>query len=392
MSQRFTDETNRVVALAKAEAKRLGAAAAGPEHLLLGLFLEEGNLAAQVLDQLGLKMRGALDWVERGAVAPAAALPEEVPLAREAREALSFSLAEAVSLESKYVRPEHVLLGLLRLEKGASAELFGATGITLIAARAKVKSRLAAGAGAAKPALKIPWERFTLTARRVVLFANEEAVRMGSGHVGLEHLLLGLVRERTSLAAEAMAGRSVGLEEARATLATLSLPSEGHPAAADPLLSLSAKFALRFAADEAWLADRTEINVEDLFLALLHETDGPAAAALRQWDLGVTSVRKLLADRLPQGAHSMDRLAARQVMSAEAFHRFDVAARTGVGKAQEEAVRLQSAEVEPGHLLLGLIKGGHPKKLAATPPETRAKIEALLAPACLLYTSPSPRD
>ena len=37
------------------------------------------------------------------------------------------------------------------------------------------------------------WQRFTERARRVILLGQEEAGKMGSGHVGTEHLLLGLV-------------------------------------------------------------------------------------------------------------------------------------------------------------------------------------------------------
>ena len=48
------------------------------------------------------------------------------------------------------------------------------------------------------------WQRFTERARRVILLGQEEAGKMNSGHVGTEHLLLGLVRENEGVAAQVL--------------------------------------------------------------------------------------------------------------------------------------------------------------------------------------------
>jgi ATP-dependent Clp protease ATP-binding subunit ClpC len=44
------------------------------------------------------------------------------------------------------------------------------------------------------------FERFTERARKVIIFAREEAIRLGHNFVGPEHLLLGLIREGDGLA------------------------------------------------------------------------------------------------------------------------------------------------------------------------------------------------
>jgi ATP-dependent Clp protease ATP-binding subunit ClpC len=48
------------------------------------------------------------------------------------------------------------------------------------------------------------FERFTDRARRVVVLAQEEAVRLKHNHLGTEHLLLGLVHEGQGVAAKAL--------------------------------------------------------------------------------------------------------------------------------------------------------------------------------------------
>src|SRR5207245_1270523 len=62
------------------------------------------------------------------------------------------------------------------------------------------------------------WQRFTERARRVVFFAQEEAVRLGENSVGTEHLLLGLVREDDSVAARILDRLGVPLGRIRSDI------------------------------------------------------------------------------------------------------------------------------------------------------------------------------
>ena len=52
--------------------------------------------------------------------------------------------------------------------------------------------------------------RFTQRAQQVILMAQEEAKRLNYPYVGTEHLLLGLIREGSGVAAQAISG--VGIE------------------------------------------------------------------------------------------------------------------------------------------------------------------------------------
>ena len=46
------------------------------------------------------------------------------------------------------------------------------------------------------------FERYTERARKVIILAQDEAVRLKHNHIGTEHLLLGLLREREGIAAK----------------------------------------------------------------------------------------------------------------------------------------------------------------------------------------------
>ena len=59
------------------------------------------------------------------------------------------------------------------------------------------------------------FERFTDRARRVVVLAQEEAKLLKHNYIGTEHILLGLIHEGEGLAAKALEGMDISLEQVR---------------------------------------------------------------------------------------------------------------------------------------------------------------------------------
>ncbi len=114
MWQFFTERSKRVVQIAHREALRLGHAAIGSEHLMIGLISEESSVAALALHDAGLEAedvaRKLLD------MHPAAApinLRVDLPLSRDARNVVESAIHMARELHSSYVGTEHLLLGVL---------------------------------------------------------------------------------------------------------------------------------------------------------------------------------------------------------------------------------------------------------------------------------------
>ena len=60
------------------------------------------------------------------------------------------------------------------------------------------------------------FERFTEKARRVVVYAQEEARMLNQNYIGTEHLLLGLIREQDGIAAKALESLNISLEDVHA--------------------------------------------------------------------------------------------------------------------------------------------------------------------------------
>ena len=136
------------------------------------------------------------------------------------------------------------------------------------------------------------WQRFTERARRVILLGQEEAGKLDSGHVGTEHLLLGLARENDGSGAHVLEKMGVSLDQVRvATLAALPTLVGSSASAGEPKLMPKAKRVLELAADEARRLRHNYIGTEHLLLALLREKDGIAWSVLRALGIELENAR-----------------------------------------------------------------------------------------------------
>ncbi len=135
----FTERVRKVLAMAREEAARLHHEYVGTEHILLGLIREGEGVAATVLQNLNVELdevqQKIEDTVRKGKAAQTTG--PDLPYTSRAKKVLELAMAEARELNHSYVGTEHLLLGLLREEKGIAAQVLTEAGITLEAARAE---------------------------------------------------------------------------------------------------------------------------------------------------------------------------------------------------------------------------------------------------------------
>ena len=136
MNSNFTDRVRKVLSMAPEEATRLRHDYVGTEHILLGLIREGEGVAAAILTNLNVDLEELRQRVEER-VEPGRSdmSADEVPYTTRAKKVLEFSVAEARSLKHSYVGTEHLLLGLLREEKGVAAQVLEEVGVVIDLAR-----------------------------------------------------------------------------------------------------------------------------------------------------------------------------------------------------------------------------------------------------------------
>src|SRR5574341_1461730 len=135
----FTDRVRKVLQMAREEAARLHHEYVGTEHILLGLIREGEGVAAAVLTNLNVDLEEIQQKIEetvKKGKAAAAAGPD-LPYTSRAKKVLELAMSEARGLNHSYVRTEHLLLGLLREEKGIAAQVLTDAGVNLEQARAE---------------------------------------------------------------------------------------------------------------------------------------------------------------------------------------------------------------------------------------------------------------
>jgi len=136
MNSNFTDRVRKVLSMAREEATRLHHDYVGTEHILLGLIREGEGVAAAILTNLNVDLDELRERIEeRVDVGKSDMTADEVPYTTRAKKVLEFSVAEARSLKHSYVGTEHLLLGLLREEKGIAAQVLEDVGVTIEMAR-----------------------------------------------------------------------------------------------------------------------------------------------------------------------------------------------------------------------------------------------------------------
>jgi ATP-dependent Clp protease ATP-binding subunit ClpC len=138
MNYNFTDRVRKVLAMAREEAIRLQHDYVGTEHILLGLIREGEGVAAAVLTNLAVDLDQVHERVEESVRKGKATIAlGELPYTSRAKKVLEFAMAEAREFNHSYVGTEHLLLGLLREEKGIAAQVLNSLGVTLEEARAE---------------------------------------------------------------------------------------------------------------------------------------------------------------------------------------------------------------------------------------------------------------
>ena len=135
----FTERVRKVLAMAREEAARLHHEYVGTEHILLGLIREGEGVAATVLQNLSVELDEIQQKIEETVKKGKAAQTTgpDLPYTSRAKKVLELAMSEARELSHSYVGTEHLLLGLLREEKGIAAQVLTDAGVNLDAASAE---------------------------------------------------------------------------------------------------------------------------------------------------------------------------------------------------------------------------------------------------------------
>jgi ATP-dependent Clp protease ATP-binding subunit ClpC len=145
------------------------------------------------------------------------------------------------------------------------------------------------------------YERFTDRARKVMQLANQEAQRFNHEYIGTEHVLLGLVKEGSGVAANVLKNLDVDLRRIRNEVEKIVQSGPDMVTMGKLPQTPRAKKVIEYAMEEARNLNHNYVGTEHLLLGLLREQEGVAAQVLMNLGLKLEDVREEVLNLLGHG-------------------------------------------------------------------------------------------
>jgi ATP-dependent Clp protease ATP-binding subunit ClpC len=136
----------------------------------------------------------------------------------KARRVIFFARYEASQFGAPAIEPEHLLLGLMREDKTLTGRFFTRAQVSIESIGKEIEGRTLLREKIST-SVELPLAPET---KHVLAYAHEESDRLQHRHIGTEHLLLGLLREERSMAAEILYERGLRLNAVRDEIARQS--------------------------------------------------------------------------------------------------------------------------------------------------------------------------
>jgi len=150
------------------------------------------------------------------------------------------------------------------------------------------------------------FERFTDRARKVMQLANQEAQRFNHEYIGTEHILLGLVKEGSGVAANVLKNLDIDLRKIRLEVEKLVQSGPEMVTIGKLPHTPRAKKVIEYSMEEARNLNHNYVGTEHILLGLLREQDGVAAQVLMNLGMKLEDVREEVLSLLGHGIDSSD--------------------------------------------------------------------------------------
>ena len=145
------------------------------------------------------------------------------------------------------------------------------------------------------------YERFTDRARKVMQLANQEAQRFNHEYIGTDHVLLGLVKEGSGVAANVLKNLDVDLRKIRLEVEKLVQSGPEMVTMGKLPQTPRAKKVLEYSMEEARSLNHNYVGTEHILLGLLREQEGVAAQVLMNLGMKLEDVREEVLNLLGHG-------------------------------------------------------------------------------------------
>ncbi len=151
------------------------------------------------------------------------------------------------------------------------------------------------------------YERFTDRARKVMQLANQEAQRFNHEYIGTEHILLGLVKDGSGVAAKVLKNLGVELRKVRREVEKVVQSGPDYVPMGKLPQTPRAKKVVEYALEESRKLNHSYVGTEHLLLGLIREQEGVAAQILINLGLTLDELHRQVLNVLGQDTAGVSR-------------------------------------------------------------------------------------
>ena len=180
------------------------------------------------------------------------------------------------------ILPEHIILGLLKSKKGIAYNILKELNVNEFLLEDKILQ---------------PIEKQVNETLYIMRLAKQEARRIGNNVVGSELILLGIVLEANSIAAEVLRDLGVIVKDAREVIEELIGVSDDYNTS-EITFSQRAKLILEDAWNIAKSQNKTRTTADDLLVAICNQPDSVAMKALSKLGVDALEIRQGIKNRI----------------------------------------------------------------------------------------------
>ncbi len=145
------------------------------------------------------------------------------------------------------------------------------------------------------------YERFTNSASTVMQLADQEARRLNHSYIGSEHVLLGLIKENSGIAANVLKNLGIDLGKVRLEVEKLVPSGPDMVTITELPLTPRAMKVIEYSMQEARSLNHNYVGTEHILLGLLREQEGVAAQVLRNLGRRLEDAREELLSLIGRG-------------------------------------------------------------------------------------------
>lgn len=248
----------------------------GTEQILSAILEEKDFEVSQILNENGINSQIFEEKLSQISSRQAEYDEKRVVFTPSAFIMMDLALQIAKEVGSPIIKPEHIVLGLLKAKRGVAYNIFKELNVNETQLEEEIIK---------------PIEKQMPQALTILRLAKQEARRLGRNVVGTEMILLGIISEGTGIGFEVLNNLSITLKDVREIIEKLiGYGNEYYDK--EIIFTRRAKRILEVAWQKAKKYKRSRIMSEHLLYAITTEASSVAMKALEQLGVDAVEIRQ----------------------------------------------------------------------------------------------------